>query len=123
LERLPYKSSPAVAGLLGPVSGELTIIEGTPSQRPRIAVDLVFPLVAASSLRLRVHSASGIPLALCDVQLAPGATRIQSGELAFLGIEGYGHLPLEELRPIEERIWSRRSFVTLDTSGPAGARR
>ena len=93
-------------------TSELLILPREPGVSPSLRGMLRRPAVEPVSLVLSVHSSAGIPLAYAAVRIPRGERSFETPHLTFLGLEGYAHLSNGDVRHVEERMWSRRAFVT-----------
>jgi len=80
---------------------------------PMLHGSLVRPLSSPLRLLLRVHSSAGIPLASVIVEVSAGDGSFQTPPLAVLAMEGYAHLAPAARRAVEQRVWSRRAYVSV----------
>lgn len=82
--------------------------------RPTVRLELSCRADANVSLRVSVRSKAGIPLASAIVDVRAGDDTFIAGPLSVLAMEGYAHLKPQDRRAVEQRVWSRCDYVTVE---------
>src|SRR5262245_34080324 len=113
-ERLPLRVEGRLARTLA-VPNHLEVCADTKATLPKVRGVRTVPARTKVSLVLRIHSASGIPLAHASVDLQPGDRSFET-PVAALAMEGYRHLSPAARRGVESRVWSRRAFASASAS-------
>ena len=113
-ERLPLRVGDALDALMGPGAASAELVVGSPDGLPACTCALPRPAQAGASLRVSVRSNAGIPLATAVVDLRAGDRAIVTPPLTLLAMEGYAHLKPADRLAVQQRVWSRRAFVTIE---------
>lgn len=83
---------------------------------PILRGELPAPAAAALTVTLQICNGAGIPIIEGRASVAAGDRALLFADLRPIGIEAYAHKPADERAQIAERIWTRRTFGTLQIS-------
>ena len=115
MEWMPLRVDSELSRVLGIRTGEVELCQPDPTELPSARVVLPQPATAKAAVLLRVHSLAGIPLASARIEVRPGDRLFESPRMSLVAMEGYAHLRQPERRLVEQRVWSRRAYVTAST--------
>ena len=112
MERLPLRVEGRLASVLGVKQGDICLVQGEVGELPALRCELPRPVTADTSIVLRVHASTGVPLATSTVTLSQGDRGFETKRMTLLAMEGYSHLARAERQLVEGRVWSRRAYAT-----------
>lgn len=112
IELLPFRVENRLATLLGTREADLTVVQEAAAVLPKLRCVLRQPAASDVSILLRVHTRSGIPLAVSSIDVSRGGQVFETPGVTLLAMEGYAHLAPAARHSVEARIWSRRAYAT-----------
>jgi hypothetical protein len=80
---------------------------------PLLRGELPTEATSAFVVAVQICNSAGIPIIEGQATVGPGDRSVLFTDLRPIGIDAYTHKPAEERAQIAERIWTRRSFATL----------